>query len=142
MTISCNIKMLCLELNWFCYDPSRMLQLTEFVRNLRSSVWDVFKNFLIIDATDRRKISSDQKWLFIAVSLYPFQFFANTPFKLLISSLTTRNLNNFKILKIWSDPRLFLNLQDNLYPFPFLYLLHKFVSYNSKLLISGNFANI
>ena len=60
--------MLCLELNWFCYDPSRMLQLSEFVRNLRSSVWDVFNNFLNIDATDRRKISSDQKRLFIAVS--------------------------------------------------------------------------
>ena len=38
-------------------------------------------NFLIIDATDRRKISSDQKRLFIAVSLYPVSFFTNTPFK-------------------------------------------------------------
>ena len=38
---------------------------------LRSSVWDVFINFLLIYATDRRKISSDQKRF----------FFANTPFK-------------------------------------------------------------
>ena len=81
MTINCNIWMLYLELNWFCSDPSRMLQISEFVRNLRSSVWDVFNNFLIIDAIDRRKISSDQKRLFIAVSLCPLSFFANTPFK-------------------------------------------------------------
>ena len=39
-----------------------------------------FDNFLIINATDRRKISSNQKRLFIAVSLYPLSFFANTPF--------------------------------------------------------------
>ena len=44
------------------------------------SVWDVFKNFLLIDATDRSKISSDQKRFFIALSLYPLSFFANTPF--------------------------------------------------------------
>ena len=80
MTISCNIWMLCLKLNWLCYDPSPMLQLSEFVRNLCSSVWDVFNNFLIIDATDRRKISSNQKRLFIAVNLYPLSILANTPF--------------------------------------------------------------
>ena len=45
------------------------------------SVWDVFNNFLLIDATDRSKISSDQKRFFIALSLYPLSFFANTPFK-------------------------------------------------------------
>ena len=39
-----------------------------------------FYNFLLIDATDRSKISSHQKRLFIAVSLYPLLFFANTPF--------------------------------------------------------------
>ncbi len=33
-----------------------------------------------IDATDRSKISSDQKRFLIALSLYPFSFFANTPF--------------------------------------------------------------
>ena len=30
------------------------------------SVWDVFNNFLLIDATDQSKISSDQKRFFIA----------------------------------------------------------------------------
>ena len=40
-----------------------------------------FNNFLLIDATDRSKISSDQKRFFIALSLYPLSFFANTPFK-------------------------------------------------------------
>ena len=63
------------------------------------SVWDQFKqqyknklgvlkrsvcekwNFLLIDATDRNKISSDQRRFFIALSLNPLSFFANTPFK-------------------------------------------------------------
>ena len=66
---------------WFFYDPSGMFQLPQLVWTLRPSVWDVFNNFLHIDATDRSKISSDQKRLFIAVSLYPLSFFANTPFK-------------------------------------------------------------
>ena len=48
-------------LNGFFYDPSRMLQLPQFVRTLRSSVLVVLNNFLLIDATDRSKISSDQK---------------------------------------------------------------------------------
>ena len=41
----------------------------------------VFNNFLLIDATDRSKISGDQERFFIALSLYPLSFFANTPFK-------------------------------------------------------------
>ena len=44
-------------------------------------MWDVFNNFLLIDATDRSKISSDQKRFFIALTLYPLSFFANAPFK-------------------------------------------------------------
>ena len=43
----------------------------------------VFNNFLLIDATDRSKISGDQKRLFFAVNLYPLSFFANTPFKII-----------------------------------------------------------
>ena len=39
------------------------------------------EHFLLIDATDRSKISGDQKRFFIALSLYPLSFFANTPFK-------------------------------------------------------------
>ena len=58
-----------------------MLQLSQFVWTLRSSVKVVYNNFLLIDATDRNKISSDQKRLFFAVSLYHLSFFANTPFK-------------------------------------------------------------
>ena len=42
-----------------------------------------FNNIFLIDATDRSKISSDQKRLFCAVSLYPLLFFANTPFNIL-----------------------------------------------------------
>ena len=41
----------------------------------------VFNNFLLLDATDRSKISSDQKRFLIALSLYSLSFFANTPFK-------------------------------------------------------------
>ena len=58
-----------------------MLQISEFVWSLRSSAWVVFNNFLLIDATDKSKTSSDQKRLFFAVSLNPLSFFANTPFK-------------------------------------------------------------
>ena len=59
-----------------------MFQLPQFVWALRSWVRNVFVNFLHIDATDRSKISTDQKRFFIALSLYPLSFFANTPFKL------------------------------------------------------------
>ena len=57
------------------------MHLSEFVWTLRSSVLIVFNNFLLIDATDRSKMSSDQKRFFISLSLYPLSFFANTPFK-------------------------------------------------------------
>ena len=73
--------MICLELNWLFSDPSWMLQLSEFVWALRSAVWIVFNNFLLIDATDKSKISSDRKRLFLAFRLYPLSFFASTPFK-------------------------------------------------------------
>ena len=57
-----------------------MLELSEFVLALRSSVWVVFNNFLLIDALDRSKISSNQFWIQFDVDLYPFYVFANTPF--------------------------------------------------------------
>ena len=82
MTIGCSIWMICLKLNWFLYGLSRMLQFSEFVWALSYSVWDVFNNFLLIETTDRSKISSDQMRFFIAFSLYPISFFANIPFKL------------------------------------------------------------
>ena len=89
MTIGCNIRMICLKLNRFFYGLSRMLHLSELVWILRSSVLIVFNNFLLIDATDRSKIISDQKRVFIALSLYPLSFFANTPFKSTIYNLFT-----------------------------------------------------
>ena len=87
MTIAFNIWMICLKLNRFFYGLSRMLHLSQFVWTPCYSVWDVFNNFLLIEATDRSKISSDQKHLFSALSLYPLSFFANTPFKLKSKSL-------------------------------------------------------
>ena len=58
-----------------------MLQFSQFVWTPCYSVSDVFNNFLLIDATVRSKISSDEKRFFIALSIYPLSFFANTPFK-------------------------------------------------------------
>ena len=72
--------MICLESNRFVYDSSRMLQLSKWVWTRHSSVCVVFNNFLLIDATNRIKIRSDQKRWFFAVSLYPLSFFTNTPF--------------------------------------------------------------
>ena len=99
MTIVCNIWMICLELNRFVYDPSWMLHLFEFVRTLRSSVLVVFNNFLLIDATARSKISSDQKRFFIALSVYPLSFFANTPFNSYL--LTYLNLSRRLFCEFW-----------------------------------------
>ena len=87
--------MICLELNWLFYYQSWMLQLSEFVWALHSSAWVVFNNFLLIDATDRSNISSDQKRLIFAVSLYPLSFFANTPFK------TGSSLKYFHASDLW-----------------------------------------
>ena len=83
MTIGCNIWMICLILIWFFYGLSRMFHLPQFVWALRSSVSDVFINFLLIDATDRSKISSDQKRFFIALAYTPFHFSRTLPLKML-----------------------------------------------------------
>ena len=48
-----------------------MFQLPQLVRALRSSLLDVFNNFLLIDATDRSKISSDQKRFFYRIKPIP-----------------------------------------------------------------------
>ena len=67
------------------YDPSRMLQLSEFVWTLRSSVLVVFNNFLLTEEqieiklvarTDRNKISSyhHQTFFDVSLSLPPFIF--------------------------------------------------------------------
>ena len=59
----------CIATFWICMDATFF------------SISRFFKYFLRIDATDRNKISIDQKWLFSVVSLYPRSCFANTPFK-------------------------------------------------------------
>ena len=97
MTIGCNIWMICLKLNWFLRSLSRMLQFSQFVWTPCYSVWDVFNNFLLTDATDRSKISSDQKHFFIALSLYPLSFFANTPFKKIYFCDTTLYIHTHDI---------------------------------------------
>ena len=99
MTIGCNIWMICLKLNWFFYGLGHMLQFSQFVWALNYSVWDVFNNFLLIDATDRSKITSDKKRFFIALSLYPLSFFVNTPFKVCASHLCTKNTNKKTVFK-------------------------------------------
>ena len=74
-----------------------MLHLSEFEWTLCSSVLVVFNNVLLIDATDRSKISSNQKRFFIALSLYLFSFFANTPF------------NHYKYYSMWNQKQKLLN---------------------------------
>jgi len=56
MALGSNNWIICLKLNWLFYDTSRILQLSEFICTLRSSVSVVFNNFLLLDATDRSKI--------------------------------------------------------------------------------------
>ena len=58
-----------------------------------------FNNLLLIDATDRSKIGSDQKRLFIAVRLYPF--FANTPFN---QERTLINVESFNVIFFLGAP--------------------------------------
>ena len=64
----------------------------------------VFNNFLLIDETERSKISSDQKRLFFAVSLYPLSFFVNTPFKVELPSLP--------VWQVDEDPLIVFQLQE------------------------------
>ena len=108
-----------------------MLQIYEFVLALRSSVWVVFNNFLLIDATDRSKISSDQKCYFFAVRLSPFHF-ANTPFNCLPENrfmvpCTTRLgsdvYNEFKIVP-------FLSPREKQTPFLFSAYLNLIIKIN------------
>ena len=82
--IGCNIWMICLELNWLFYDPSWMLQLLNLYGRYVFRYESFLINFLLIDVADRSKISSDQRRLFFAVSIYPLSFLANTPFKLVM----------------------------------------------------------
>ena len=86
------IKLICLrsELNvatfWLCMDS------TFFGMSC-------FKPFSPYRRRDRSKISSDQKRLFMAVSLYPLSFFANTPFKNKHTSNMVLYARRFSLLK-------------------------------------------
>ena len=84
MIIVCNIWIICFELNWAFYDPSWMLQLSEYVLTLRSSVWVVFNSFLLLDATDRSKICSE---LIFRRKPIPFHFSWTLPLSLSYNSL-------------------------------------------------------
>ena len=56
-----------------------MLQPYEVVWTLPSSVWFVIKNFLLIDAIDRNKISNDHHWIFFCCKPFPhFIFLENS----------------------------------------------------------------
>ena len=82
--------------------PSWMFQHSEFVWTLRSSVWVVFNNFLLIDAADRTKISSDQNRLFFTVSIYPLSFFANTPFIVSTGTAEFGSVQEISYYELWS----------------------------------------
>ena len=133
MTIGCNIWMICLILIWFFYGLSRKFQRPQFVWALRSLVWDVFNNFLPIDAKDKSKISSDQKRFFIALSLYPLSFFANAPFK--IGKFFPLNLPFLApIYKIWHLVCFFSNALNCL---KFLYFLVVPPEWTDKTIMQG-----
>ena len=70
-----------------------MLQLSEFVWTLRSSILVVFNNFILIDATDRSKISSDHQRIY----LFPFNVKA-----LLIdtNNVARTNLENIEFIDL------------------------------------------
>ena len=53
--------------------------LSDFVWTLRSSIWFVFNNFLLINAANRSKVCSDHHQKFFDVSLYPIHFFRTLP---------------------------------------------------------------
>ena len=58
-----------------------MLQFSQFVWALRSSVWEVFNNFLLLGATDRSKIRSDQKRFLSHLAYTPFHFSRTLPLR-------------------------------------------------------------
>ena len=73
-----------------------------------------FNNFLFMDATDRSKINSNHHRIFLELSLYPFSFFENTPFKLLFSNLESRHdvYNGLKYLIHFSKNNILLDYSN------------------------------
>ena len=91
-----------LEINLFFLWSESNIAAYEFVWTLRSLVWFVFNNFLLIDATNKSKISSDQHRTFFVVRLYQLSFFGSTLFNLkIIENVYTRTDKNIqKTIKI------------------------------------------
>ena len=57
-------------------------------------IWVMFNLFLLRDATDRSKISSNHHRIFLDVRLYPISLFANTPFNIyFIPCIMLKRLN-------------------------------------------------
>ena len=71
MIICCDMCMICLELNWFFYDPCRISQLSEFMEVTFFGM-SRLNNFLLIDTTDRSKNSCDHLRIFFEI--HPFIF--------------------------------------------------------------------
>ena len=75
MTIGCNIRLICLKTKLIFVAISSICMGVTFFGMRR------LKQFSPYRRNDRSKISSDQKRFFIALSLNPLSFFANTSFK-------------------------------------------------------------
>ena len=73
--MTCNIWIISFKFNWILYELGKIMQLRGCVlcMVLRSSVLVVFNHFLILDATDRSKIKSNQ----FKLAFTPFFIFAN-----------------------------------------------------------------
>ena len=84
MTVGCNIWWICLKLNGFFLRSESCVATFSICMDVTFFSISRFNSFLLTDATDRSKISGDQKRFFIALSLYPLSFFANTPFKVTV----------------------------------------------------------
>ena len=97
MTTVCNIWMICLELNWFVYDPTWMLHRSEFVWTQQIEV----------------RLVAIKSGIF-RVNLYPLSFFVNTPFKKMYKKILALKKVHYSTVKNdWSGrdmPLLFFNL--------------------------------
>ena len=68
-----------------------------------------YNNFVLIDATDRSKINSDQKRLFFAVSLYPFYFSRTLPL------IFSKKNNQTKVFRLFLEITSVSNLSKNIF---------------------------
>ena len=101
MIIGCNVWMICLELIWIIYDLSRTLQLSEFVWTLRSPVWVELNHFLLIDAKDKSKISSDHHRILFDVSYTAFYFSRTIGIIVNKISLKIEERRRYSFKKFW-----------------------------------------